>query len=80
MNDQQRDACAGTGEITREWTVWCFACTEWFQCGTENTVKDAVVNFRAHGWRLIDGKWHCNKCRRKAAPTSHPTANPGSRR
>jgi hypothetical protein len=65
------DPDAGPGHITREWTVWCGGCSSWYTCGTENTLKDAIVNFRAYGWRKVGKKWFCKWCHhnlKKRAP------------
>jgi len=61
---KERGPGAGEGHITREWTVWCYSCAHWYQCGTENTLKGAIRDFRAYGWLLVKGKWYCSVCKR----------------
>lgn len=54
------------GSITKEYTVWCGFCNEWFQVPNCNSKSDAIREFRAMGWSLSKKHgWLCSECRSK---------------
>lgn len=54
----------GSGNITREATVWCGYCEEWHQdTGYKMHWFQKVI--KSLGWKKIEGRWVCPKCRVK---------------
>lgn len=51
----------GTGDITREFTVWCALCEAWHQ-ESARTQADAIKLFRSEGWKKTkECGWICPK-------------------
>lgn len=54
-----------SGNITREYTVWCGRCPKWTQDATSNTKALAVKEFRRNGWKESKNGWVCPDCMRE---------------
>ncbi len=51
----------GSGNITKEHTVWCATCEKWEQF-CENTIRKTMVAAKLKGWKNIKGLWICYEC------------------
>lgn len=55
------------GYISRQFTVWCGLCHEWFQESC-NTQAQAIKYFKRRGWRLTKANgWICEKHSQKGS-------------
>ena len=52
---------AGSGDIDKQYTVWCSRCAEWHQ---ESVEKKAIFVrlIKNCGWKKIKGLWVCPDC------------------
>lgn len=55
----------GKGYITREYTVWCGRCEEWYQ-DTARSIKEVQPKFIQMGWsKTRKHGWLCPECSEK---------------
>jgi len=48
--------------ISKQATVWCDICEDWFHNGGERTAKQVRKAARKEGWIRKDGKDRCPDC------------------
>lgn len=53
------------GSITKEFTVWCYECSEWNQYAEGGRCSVAKRYWKKWGWKIIKKVWYCPDCVKK---------------